>query len=53
MGAAAARTIPDAAPNVKALATGGSVVTGQTLTADPVALGRTATSILDVLEVTT
>jgi hypothetical protein len=39
MGAAAARTIPDAAPNVKALATGGSVVTGQSFTADPGAAG--------------
>lgn len=53
MGAAAAMKIPDSAPNVKALATGGTVVTGQTFTADPVALGRPATSILDVLPVTT
>jgi hypothetical protein len=52
MGAAAAMKIPDSAPNV-ALATGGTVVTGQTFTADPVALGRPATSILDVLPVTT
>ena len=53
MGAAAAMKIPDSAPNVKALATAGTVVTGQTFTADPVALGRPATSILDVLPVTT
>ena len=49
MGVAAAAKIPSTAPNVKALATGGSVITGQTFTADPVALGKPATSLLDVL----
>ena len=43
MGVAAAAKIA-ACADVKALATGGRVVTGQTFTADPVALGRPATA---------
>jgi Phage capsid family len=50
--AAAAQISAGASGGQKALATGGSIVTGQSFIQSPVALGQVATSILDVVEVT-
>ena len=53
MGTTAAAKIRAAGPDgAKALATSGTVVTGQEFTADPVALGKPALSLLDVIPVT-
>ena len=49
MGAAAARQMAGGAFGTKALAPSGATVVSQEFTADPVALGRPATALLDVI----